>query len=465
MKKLVKRILVVLLAGLLVFIVIYAWPRVPIITAFTAKGMCSSVFLAGKDPERVSAEDLSFFPISLAKAKINYEDKSVTATVFGLAKRKAVYREGLGAVLVLNIPEAELRGKSFRIPDPGYRQDTISWPMGDIVPDEKVEGLDYDHLEQVVNSAFDEPGSEAFFKTLSMAVVYDGQLVAEKYLDGYDRYTRFHGWSMTKSLTNAMVGILSGQGRMDIHESVDIPEWADDERSSITLGNLLQESSGLKWVENYFTISEATLMLMQSDNMVDFVKQRPLEHKPGEYYYYSSGDANLVSGLIRRSFGDDLEYYEFPYTALLHRAGMCNTTIETDGSGNFVASSYSYGTTRDWARFGMLYLNDGIFHGDTILPPGWVEYTRTPVSAKNSEGQFGAFFWLDHLESEAEINEGEKLETGEVLPADLYFSDGFLGQRIFIIPSKKLVVVRMGFSYKNLDLRQLLQDVLSALPE
>ncbi len=129
-------------------------------------------------------------------------------------------------------------------------------------------------------------------------------------------------------------------------------------------------SSGLKWVENYFTISEATLMLMQSTNMVEYVASRPLEHSPGSYHYYSSGDANLVSGVIRNTIGNDRAYYELPYKSLMHRIGMLNTTIETDASGNFVSSSYSYGTTRDWARFGLLYANDGVFAGDTILPAG-----------------------------------------------------------------------------------------------
>ena len=135
MRKILKRLLYVILLGALLYGIIYAWPRVPIITAFAAKGMCSSVFLAGKDPERVSAEDLSFFPISLSKTRVNYEEKSVTSTVFGMAKRKAVFREGLGSVLVLDIPEEELKKSSFDIPDPGYGPDTIPWPKGDLLPD------------------------------------------------------------------------------------------------------------------------------------------------------------------------------------------------------------------------------------------------------------------------------------------------------------------------------------------
>jgi CubicO group peptidase (beta-lactamase class C family) len=455
MKKILKRTLYAVLVGVLVFAVIYAWPRVPIITAFAAKGMCSSVFLAGKDPERVAAEDLSFFPISLARTTVNYEDKSVTAKVFGLAQRKAVFREGLGSVLVLDIPEATLWEQSFNIPDPGYRQDTVPWPLGDVLPDTIPAGIDKAELDAIIERAFDPPGVEPFKKTLSMAVVYHGQLIAERYLGGYDEHTRFHGWSMTKSVTSALVGILAGKGELDIKAPVDFPEWKDDERSKITIEYLLHMSSGLEWVENYFTISEATLMLMQSTDMVDFVINRPLEYPPGSHYNYSCGDANLLSGMIRQTIGDDQAYYSLPYIALLHRIGMLNTFIETDAAGNFVSSSYSYGTTRDWARFGWLYANDGVFAGDTILPAGWVDYSMQPAPASNDHGLYGAGFWLE---------DPDPLNNYQGLPDDIFSANGFLGQRIFIIPSKKLVVVRMGFGSSNLRFNELLRDIISTLP-
>ena len=455
MRKLHRRILYFLLLGVLVFAVIYAWPRAPIITSFAAKGMCSSVFLAGKDPDRIEAEDLSFFPISLAKMEIDFEEKSVTATVFGLAKRKAVFREGLGSAHVLDIPEAELMKQSFQIPDPGYSQDTIPWPRGNVLPDSLPAGVDLEKLASVVEGAFDPPGEKPFLKTLAVAVVYDGNLIAEKYVEGYNENTRFHGWSMTKSVTSSLVGILAGEGKIDIKAPVNFPEWKDDERGKITLENLMHASSGLKWLENYFTISESTLMLMMSSDMVEYVLQRPLEYSPGSHYNYSSGDANLVSGAIRNAIGNDQVYYGYPYKALMYRIGMLNTTIETDAAGNFVSSSYSYGTTRDWARFGLLYANDGVFAGDTILPSGWVQYSMLEAPATN-EGQYGAAFWLEDPDPE---------RSYEGLPDDIFSANGFLGQRIFIIPSKKLVVVRMGFGSSDFGFKNMLSDILSTLPE
>ena len=454
MKKLVKRLLWILLIVLLLFVTWFAWPRLPIITAFAAKGMCSSVFLADKSPERVAAEDLSFFPISLAKCKIDYKEKSVSARVFGLAKRKAVFREGLGAVIVLEKPEEELMADSFVIPDPGYSQDTIPWPLGDVLPDSRPAGVDYETLKSILDEAIDDAGGEPLKKTLGVAVVYKNKLIGENYLEGYDAWTKFHGWSMTKSVTGAMAGALVQEGRLDVSAPCGIPQWDGDERKNISVENILHMSSGLEWVENYFTISEATVMLMQSDDMFLSVTRCPLEYEPGSYWNYSSGDANLLSGILRQALGDRQEYLGYAYTRIFHRIGMLNTMVETDASGLFVASSFSYGSTRDWARFGLLFLNQGIFEGDTVLNPEWVEYMRTPAPASN--GKYAATFWLEEPSEERALVD---------VPDDVFFADGFLGQRVYIIPSKDLVVVRMGYSLSNFSVNDFLRDIINTLPE
>ncbi len=454
MKKLVKRLLWILLIVLLLFVTWFAWPRLPIITAFAAKGMCSSVFLADKSPERVAAEDLSFFPISLAKCKIDYEEKSVSARVFGLAKRKAVFREGLGAVIVLEKPEEELMADSFVIPDPGYSQDTIPWPLGDVLPDSRPAGVDYETLKSILDEAIDDASEEPLKKTLGVAVVYKNKLIGENYLEGYDAWTKFHGWSMTKSVTGAMAGALVQEGRLDVSAPSGIPQWDGDERKNISVENILHMSSGLEWVENYFTISEATVMLMQSDDMFLSVTRCPLEYEPGSHWNYSSGDANLLSGILRQAIGDRQEYLGYAYTRIFHRIGMLNTMVETDASGLFVASSFSYGSTRDWARFGLLFLNQGIFEGDTVLNPEWVEYMRTPAPASN--GKYAATFWLEEPSEERALVD---------VPDDVFFADGFLGQRVYIIPSKDLVVVRMGYSLSNFSVNDFLRDIINTLPE
>jgi len=451
MKKLIRRIVWFLLLAILVFTVIYAWPRAPIITAFAARGMCSGVFVMDRQPERVSQEDLSFFPISLAKTKIDYEEKSVTARVLGLAKRKAVFREGLGAVLVLDIPEEELKASAVPRPDPGYDPDTIPWPKGELFPASLPEGVAYEKLNAVVENAFDGADDELFKKTLAVAVVYNNTLIGEKYLDPSHEGTLFHGWSQAKSITNAMIGVLVKEGKLNVNNSPDIAEWKNDGRNEITLDHLLHMTDGLHFEENYFDISEVTKMLYASDDMYKFSISNPLEHSPGTVWNYSGGTTNILSGIIRNTIGDDTEYYAFPYEKLFHRIGMLHTLFETDGAGTFVGSSYCYASTRDWARLGLLYLNEGIFEGDTIFQRGWVDYSTEP--APGSHGQYGAQIWLQ-----------KKDGRYPDIPEDMFLIDGFQGQRVFVIPSKNLVVVRMGYSMKNFDMNDFLKEIISTLP-
>jgi CubicO group peptidase (beta-lactamase class C family) len=300
----------------------------------------------------------------------------------------------------------------------------------------------------------DEPGSEPYKKTLGIALVYDGQLIAERYLDGYDYKTLFHGWSMTKSVTGAWAGILSDRGLLNLTESTGIEEWQGDPRNEISIKNVIQMCSGLGWYENYFTISDATIMLMQNEDMLSAVTDNELAYPPGKHWNYSSGDANLLSGIIRQTINDDKDYHTAIYEDLLYRIGMLNTQVETDANGLFVASSYSYGSTRDWARFGLLFLNNGIFAGDTIISESWVNFMRTPAEASN--GKYAGTFWLEESHEENALID---------VPDDVFFADGFLGQRIYMIPSKKLVAVRQGYGYSNFSFNNFLKEVIKTLPE
>jgi CubicO group peptidase (beta-lactamase class C family) len=450
MKKLRRRIIWLLVIAAILYAITYTWPP-SIITAFAARGMCTGVFVMDREPERIIEEDLSFFPISLAKTKIDYQEKSVTARLFGMAKREAVYREGLGAVLVLDIPEEELRAKTFAIPDPGYNPDTIPWPKGNMLVDSMPAEIDYTRLDNILDDAFDQADAEPLKKTLGVAVVYDNVLIGEKYLDPYGPTTILHGWSQAKSITNALIGILAYEGRIDINSTPDIPEWEDDERNEITIHNLLQATDGLHFWENYFIRSEVTRMLYTSDDMYEFAISNPLENSPGTVWNYSGGSTNILSGIIRHTIGNDAEYYALPYNKLFHRIGMLHTLFETDGAGTFVGSSYCYASVRDWARFGLLYLNDGIFEGDTIFQLGWVNYSTEP--APGSQGQYGAQIWLQ-----------KKDGRYPDIPEDMFLIDGFQGQRVFVIPSKKLVVVRLGYSMKNFNMNEFLREIINTLP-
>ncbi len=453
-KNRIKKIIVAALVVILLAGTWLAWTRLPIITAYAAKGMCSSVFLAHKTQKRVEAEDLSFFPISLAKSTIDYNQKTVTTSVFGLAKRKAIYREGLGAVLVLQKQEETLKAAAFPIPAPGYSPDTVAWPKGDVLPAEKCTGVKYKQLNELLDTCFDAPGNKPFKKTLGIAVVYNNQLIAEKYLNGYDFNTMFHGWSMTKTITGALAGILADEGKLNLDEPAGFREWKNDARKDIKVKDIIQMSSGLDWIENYFTVSDATIMLMHKDDMLASVLDNKLAFPPGKHWRYSSGDANLLSGIIRNRINNDANYHNFIYTKLFYPTGMLHTKVETDGNGLFVASSYCYGATRDWARFGMLFLNNGVFAGDTILSKKWIDFMKTPAKASN--GSYAGTFWLKESHPERALKD---------VPDDVFFADGFLGQRVYVIPSKKLVVVRMGYGLSNFNMNNFLRGIIQTLPE
>jgi CubicO group peptidase (beta-lactamase class C family) len=285
-----------------------------------------------------------------------------------------------------------------------------------------------------VDFAFEEPiPGERNRRTRAVVVVYDGMLIAEGYAeeDGFHQDTRQVGWSMTKSVTNALVGILVGQGELNLYEPAPVPEWSSpgDPRSAITLDDLLRMTSGL----NFFEEVEVLLMIYGSDDSGGYAANKRMLADSGTRWAYSSGTSNIIARAMKAEFDRLEDYFAFPRRALFDRLGMRSAIIEPDGSGTLVGSSYMWATPRDWARFGLLYLNDGIWEGERILPEGWIEYTTTPTAP--SDGKYGAHFWVNAANS-----------PYPNLPADLYECRGWLGQKVTIIPSKKLVVVRLGFN-------------------
>jgi CubicO group peptidase (beta-lactamase class C family) len=374
------------------------------------------------------------------------------------AKRKAVFRKGLGCSLVVEMTEEALRSQKADLPaGPPADQDSLAWPAGNLLSDSAVAGVDHQKLTQVLDSAFSEPGPQKLRRIRAMVVVHDGKIIAERYAEGFSPNSKLIGWSMTKSITNALVGILVKQGRLKIDEPAAVKTWATDERKNITLNDLLHASSGLLWEENYGGPSGATNMLFKRKDMGLYAAESKLANKPGEVFYYSSGTANIISRIVRETIGDK-DYYRFPYEQLFYRIGMQNTIIEPDAGGTFVGSSYSFGTARDWARFGLLYLNDGVWNGERILPEGWVKYTTTPAKGAD-RGQYGAQFWLN---AGAPGNPQNRYYPS--VPTDLYWADGFEGQNVFIIPSEKLVVVKLSLSQGNyLDEDKFLAGIIEAV--
>lgn len=449
MKKRLIIIAVILIA--LVSIVASQFPKLYIATGYGAKSLASGVFIAGRQPLMVQEQDLNYSIVKYTTSKIDFVNKTVTTSYWGLAPQTAVYRKGLGCCLIDDRPLDSLKNVSFV--SPAFQEAglwKIPWPEGDKVKDTIFSEINRTRLDSVISSAIISEGDHQK-RTAAVVVVYKGELVGEKYWKEKEitADTRLWGWSMNKSIMNALTGILIKKGKLDLNALAPVPEWLNDKRRDITLNDLLHMSSGLKWNEDYGGVANTTKMLFRDPDCYKTAIIAPFDKKPDTEWKYSSGTANILSGIIRSTIHNDNEYHAFPYRELFNKIGMSSMILETDASGNFVGSSFGYAVARDWARFGLLYYNKGIWKGDTILPRGWVDYTRTPARA--SKGKYGAMFWL---------NEAHQLPDA---PEDTYSCQGHRGQRVFIIPSRNLVIVRLGFSEENFNHNDFLKGILASI--
>ncbi|HNP32021.1 MAG TPA: serine hydrolase [Flavobacterium sp.] len=446
MKKILK-VVVVLLVVLLVYLRIAIYPQLDLISGFSAKSVASGHFIDGRNLETIQKNDNDIPKVDWATNKINETVKFVTSSVNGLKERKAIYREGLGATLIDDNFDVN---KPYDIPRRLTLPTILPYPYGNLKPKDTVfSNVDYTKLNSAVDYAFDKKG-EKKKRTRSVVVLYKGKLIAEKYAAGFNENSKILGWSMTKSLTATYFGILQKQGKIDIMESAPVAEWKNDERSKITINDLLHMNSGLEWEEDYTKISDVTKMLFQAEDMTKTQVEKPAKYKPNSHWYYSSGTTNLLSGILRKQFKTHQEYLDFWYSALLDKIGMNSALVETDMAGNFVGSSYGWATTRDWAKFGLLYLHKGNWNGEQLFDESWAKYVAAPTNTSN--GRYGAQFWL---------NAGGYFPD---VPRDMFYCSGYQGQMVAIIPSKDLVIVRMGLTEEpDFDFNGFLRDIIASL--
>ncbi len=426
--------------------------QLPIGCAFKAKALCAAVFVSGRDPVVVEREDMGFSPLfKLFIAKINREEKSVTCSLFGtgLYEQKAVYVDKLGAVLLSGVEEKSIREwKPIISRAEPANPEALPWPKGDLMPaDPTPANIDMAKITSAVDGLFIESNPKKKLYTRALLLVHNGRIIAERYGEGVTKDTPLLSWSIAKSFTNAIVGILVKEEKISIKVPVAVPEWQkpDDPRRLITLDQLLRMSSGLEWVESYAErpVSDVNLMLFLKPDMAAYVASKPLAVQPDTLWRYSSGTTNLICRYIYDIIGSRDAYWNFPRRELFNKLGMRSIIWGTDATGTFVGSSFLYATARDYARFGMLYLNDGVWQGERILPEGWVAYSTTPTPAA-PKGQYGAHFWL---------NRGDGSEPNNrlypQLPKDSFFARGYQGQIIAMIPSRQLVVIRLGMTYDD----------------
>jgi CubicO group peptidase (beta-lactamase class C family) len=304
-----------------------------------------------------------------------------------------------------------------------------TWTRGDLALADRAP------FEALLDRAYG-PGREPDLgETHALLVVEGGKLVFDHYGDGFTADQTHASWSMAKSITQALIGILVGDGKIDIHAPADAPEWREpsDPRAAITLDQLLRMSSGLEFTEDYLPGSGSDVLEMLygsgKPDAAHYAAAKPLEHPPGSWFYYSSGTTNIVSRCAARTldaYGADFE--RFMRQRLFEPLGMESPIPKFDAAGTFLGSSYCFCTAQDFARFGRLYLQDGVWEGRRILPAGWVDYTRspTPQQVPSSDGRYGTHWWLD------------------IGGPGTFAAQGFGGQRILVMPDQGTVIVRLG---------------------
>lgn len=422
----------------------------PIGTGYTAKYVCSQVFLAGRNPEEVFLKDVkpTHILFQAVRPLVDNKAKTVTAMAFGSFKpMTALYREGCGCTLMVDTDKTRLDGQLNNMSLYEFQKSDDVWPKGEKVDSASLpEKVDKEKLAKALADAFKEPGPDTKRNTRAVVVVLGNQIIAEQYAPGFDKDMPMHGWSMSKSVTNVLVGILVKEKGLDIFAPAPVAAWKnpDDPRHRITLDMMLRMSSGLEFEEVYGPLKDATNMLYTAGSMAAFAAAKPLKAEPESVWNYSSGTANIIARIVTDMAGGDLvSYHKFSKERLFNRIGAYSAVIEPDASGSFVGSSYMFATARDWARFGLFLKNKGIWNNEKILPDGWMDYSTRPTP-KAALGQYGAMFWL---------NAGEKDNPDRrkfaSLPADLYYCGGFNGQIVAVIPSRDVVVVRLGVTHDN----------------
>ena len=430
--------------------------------------MCNGLFTSNRSLEQVFEQELAFFrePIGTSEGgdyEVYWDRRAVAIGAPGAVPvMRAAFREGIGCVILP--PDQSLedidRLPELTLPYPPGDPAQITWPDGDLIENTGLPAnVNEEKLLAASNWAFDRESPEQV--TLSLVVVYNGQIIHERYAPGFDVATRTRTWSTAKSIASTLIGMLVDEGRLALDEPLGIDWYPNarspetDPRNEITLRHVLNMSSGLETVDNrgleYATGSGMSYWAGSSS--VVGARSRALIREPGTYWDYENYDTLLGVYAMKLALGGEKAYAEFPRKALLDKIGMRNTLVSTDRFGDFVMSSQIYTNARDLARFGLLYLGHGIWNGERLLSEEWIDFVRTPAPATKSIGSiYGGQWWL--------VPEGR-----DDVPKDAYSTSGNRGQFSIIVPSRDMVIVRRGLDYgrQGFDRWGLTREVLKAI--
>ena len=436
-----------------------------IASAATSHTLCSSTFISGLPADQAWREEVRPEPgMGLIAWGMRYhvdgQRQEVNTTIAGFSHSRAVYRPGEGCLLLQ--PDTAVTATAAppvqpQPPSVEPADTTQALPETPVAPADPA-------LRAALAAAFADPDPAQPRQTKAVVVMHRGRLVAEAYAPGVGIHSALSGHSVSKSVVHALIGILVRQGRLDADAPAPVPEWqsAADPRRAITPEQLLRMDSGLPWDETAGGWDAATRMWFDEPDMAAFAAQGQPVAAPGTEWHYSNRGLILLSRLLRdASGGNAAGVRNFAQRELFGPAGMRRVEMTFDATGTPLGSSHFYATARDWARFGQLYLDDGMVGGRRVLPEGWVQRARTPTLGLG----YGAGFWLNQTDAGNEFG-GRWGMPGA--PADAYFGRGHLGQFVVIVPSRQLVLVRLGLSHRPggevRSVGQLVAEVLAALP-
>jgi CubicO group peptidase (beta-lactamase class C family) len=414
---------------------------------------CNGLFTSGRSLELVEREELEYLRIprfgGVVTDSVNIHEAERAVTVGGGDDGVAItaaFREGIGCVVMA--PDQTLQDieslPELNLPYPDMDPATTPWPTGDVLPDRPwPDAIDRDRLDAAAESIMNPAAPNHV--TLSLLVVYKGNIVLERYRQGVDMNTRTRTWSTAKSIAATLIGMLVDEGKLELDQSLGL-EWLPevaaaehDPRDAITLRHVLNMSSGLFPVDS-FGMEYATgsgLAYWAGYSSAVGARQRGLIREPGTFWDYENYDTLLAVAAMKQALGSQQAYLEFPRRRLLDRIGMRNTLLSTDRFGDFILSSQVYTNARDLARFGLLYLNGGVWDGDRLVSEEWIDFVRTPAPASAVRGNdYGGQFWLVP-------------DNRNDVPKDAYATAGNRGQYVIIVPSLDLVIVRRGLDFSS----------------
>jgi CubicO group peptidase (beta-lactamase class C family) len=426
-------------------------------TGFASHLLCDDVFVTGAPADIAFAERLA--PMlgavqALMSRRIDLQRREVTVTLAGGFESRARYREGVGC---LSLPAADFRALAEPAPP-------IAMLPADSFAAAPQAAADA-RLSAAMDRALLETGSRPEHNTKAVVVLQDGRLIAERYAAGYGVDTPILGFSSTKSVTNALIGILVRQGRLALDQPAPVSAWRDpaDPRHRITLQHLLRQTSGLDLPQDNSGFDASARIMYSVRDKAAEVAAAALAAPPGERWAYSDTNYLMLGRIVGDAVGGSAaDVMRFARDELFGPLGMHHVVFDFDATGTPIAASHMLASARDWARFGQLFLDDGQIGGRRILPPGWVAMSSTPTL----DTGYGAGWWTNRVPGPVP---GWGVPWGlSKAPQDTFFARGFMGQFVVVIPSRHLVIVRLSVSHQRGDdieaTNDLVGDVLAALP-